>query len=75
MEILQYAQQAAENGQPDTAIKAMAVYGQNAARLARMLEKSGHGTGQSLTEALQSALDDAQEQIDQHLKAGTNGGN
>lgn len=68
MEILEYARKAAESDQPGEAIRAMAVYGQNAARLARMLEKSGAGTGQSLTDALHAALDEAQAQIDQHLK-------
>ena len=67
-EILSYAQQAADAEQPDSAIRALAVYGANAARLGRLLEKSGTGQGDTLTNALQRALNEAQDQIDQALR-------
>src|SRR5512139_140239 len=58
-EILMYAQSAAQSGDIDTAIKAMNIYGQNASRLARMLNKTGQGD-QDLEATLRAALDEAQ---------------
>lgn len=66
MEILTYAQKAADEGNQEAAIRAMAVYGQNASRLARMLERAGSGQ-QDLTAALHDALDRAQEVIEKEL--------
>lgn len=66
-EILMYAQQAAQAGDLDTAIKAMNIYGQNASRLARMLGKNAQGD-QNIEDTLRAALDAAQISLDQELK-------
>jgi hypothetical protein len=68
-EILKYATTSAAEGNIDTAIKAMSIYGQNSSRMARMLKiATGHLEPSSIEETLRAALDEAQVGLDEELK-------
>lgn len=68
-EILEYATRSATAGNIDTAIKAMSIYGQNASRIGRMLQKTtGHLQPQDIEETLRVALDEAQVGLDEELR-------
>ncbi len=73
LQILEFAQKAADEGDTESALRALALYSQNASRLARMVQHSGAADPVDLHQKLQEALDLAQLGIEEEIKRSQTG--